>query len=206
LQPPDGITYTSMEQEGEMKRLCCAAGIVALIAALVSCAGFPEPESSDDSLVIGSLILDFPDGFFDTPPQEFDMNVKINFKNTTKDTSFSLYTSRGYYYFLTNGTDEYVLEDFLLQQVVIGNSRYTFGGGQLKLPIAATPGKVIYLGHLVVTYAAPQATKRRGQSTYFDYKSSASLNWDENTLLQYIRQQQPNSPWLDLEVIHYGKK
>ncbi len=189
-----------------MKRFFSAAGVIALVATLLSCAGFPEPQSAGNSLVIGSLILDFPDGFFDTPPQEFDMNVKINFSNTTKGTSFSLYTTRGYFYFQTNGTDEYVFEDFGLQDVAIGDSRYSFGGARLSMPVATTPNKVIYLGHMVLTYSTPQATKRSDRTTYYNYKSSVSVDWDENVMMRYIRQKQPDSPWLDMAVIDYGKK
>ena len=97
-----------------MKRLLSAVVIAGL---LVSCAGFPQPVEEATTLIIGSWILDFPDGFFDTPARQFDMNVQLSFHNTTQDKRFAIYTNRGYFYFQSNGTDDYVLEKFQLKKM-----------------------------------------------------------------------------------------
>jgi hypothetical protein len=189
-----------------MKGFLSAVGTIALIAILVSCAGFPEPESQGNTLVIGSLILAFPDGFFDTPAQRFEVNVKLSFRNTTKNTKFDLFTSRGYFYFQTNGTDEYLLEDFGLQDVTIGDTKYSFGGSRIDMKIDTTPNRVIYLGHIVFTYTAAAETKRSGRTTYYKYDSAVSVDWDKGKLVQYIKDRQADSPWLGMEIVEYGKK
>ena len=120
-----------------MKRFLLLLG---LVIALVSCAGLPKPKSEGDSLVIGSLILDFPDGFFDRSPKKFDTNVRLFFKNTTRNKSFTLGTAGGYFCFLTNGTDEYVLETSQIIKMLIGNTRYSFHGDTINFKISTVPG------------------------------------------------------------------
>jgi hypothetical protein len=189
-----------------MKRIFYVGGIIAVVAGLLSCAGFPEPASEGNSLVIGSLILDFPDGFYDTPSKKFDMNVQLSFRNVTQDARFDVYTNRGYFYFQTNGTDQYVLEDFQLLKITIGNTRYSFSGRPVNMKIATSPNKVIYLGHILFTYTDPGATKRRGRTTYYNYDTSVSVDWDKDVLRQYIIQKQADSRWLALEIVEYNKR
>ena len=189
-----------------MKQIVFIVGTVAVVIGLLSCAGFPEPATEGNSLIIGSLILDFPDGFYDTPPTKFDMNVQLSFRNVTQDTRFDVYTNRGYFYFQTNGTDQYVLEDFQLLKITIGNTRYSFSGGPVNMKMENSPNKVIYLGHIVFTYTAPGATQRKGRTTYYNYDTSVSVDWDKDVLRQYIIQKQADSPWLDREIVEYGKK
>ena len=189
-----------------MKRILFVGGVIAIAAAMLSCAGFPEPAVDGNSLVIGSFILDFPDGFFDRPPAKFDMNVKLSFRNVTQNKRFDIYTNRGYFYFQTNGTDQYVLEDFNLQKIKIGNSMYSFGGDPINMRITNSPNKIIYLGDIVYTYAAPGDTSRKARTTYYNYVPSVHVDWDKEVLGQYIERQNPDSRWLDCEVIEYGKR
>jgi len=189
-----------------MKRLVFAICALAMLFILWSCAGFPEPAGEGTSLVIGSLIIDFPDGFFDQPAKRFDTDVKVFFKNTTKNAKFSLYTSHGYFYFQTNGTDEYLLESFDLSDIVIGDTRYSFGGRTIKREIATTQNKVIYLGHLVFTFSVPGVAQLSGRESTYNYETSASADWNKDALLRFISEQQADSPWLQMEIIEYGRK
>ena len=189
-----------------MKRILFVGGVIAVAAVMLSCAGFPEPAGDGNSLVVGSFVLDFPDGFFDTPPKKFDMNVQLSFRNSTKNSRFDIYTNRGYFHFQTNGTDEYVLEDFQLLKTKIGNTMYNFPGAKIDMKIANSPNKVIYLGHVIFTYSAPTAASRKGKSTYYDYETDVSVDWDKSLLRQYIEQKNPGSAWLACEIIEYGKR
>jgi hypothetical protein len=189
-----------------MKRVLFVGAIIGVVVGMLSCAGFPEPAGEGNSLIIGSLILDFPDGFYDKPARKFDMNVQLSFRNVTQNTRFDIYTNRGYFYFQTNGTDDYLFEDFQLLKITIGNTRYSFSGAPINMKIENMPEKVIYLGHIVLTYASPDATKRRGSTTYYSYDLSVSVDWDEEALRQYIVEKQADSPWLDCEIVEYGKK
>ena len=185
-----------------MKRCFVIVGVMVL---LLSCATMPVPEGEGNSLVIGSFILDFPDGFFNLSSRKFDMNVKLQFRNVTQDKSFTIYTTRGYFYFLTNGTDKYVLERFSLGETRIGDGTYTFGGETLNFEISTTPNKVIYLGHIVFTEAGSTAAKRSGSSTLYDFEPSVSVDWNKDLLYQYINYEQEDSPWLKYELVEYAK-
>lgn len=63
-----------------------------LVAVLdvLSCAGIPKPETPQDTLIIGSFVLDFPDGFFDDPSRAITSGIELTITNTTKDSSFSV--------------------------------------------------------------------------------------------------------------------
>ena len=189
-----------------MKRIAAAIGALAMLFILWSCAGFPEPAGEGTSLVIGSLIIDFPDGFYDKPARRFDTDVKVSFKNTTKKSGFDLYTSHGYFYFQSNGTDEYVLKSYNLPDIVIGDTRYSGGGSAIDLKIASMPSKVIYLGHIVLAYAAPSVAQLSGRESTYKYETSASWDWDKDELTRFMTQEQADSPWLQMEIIEYGNK
>ena len=187
----------------EMKKLLV---IVSVMVLLISCTTMlPLPEQEGNSLVIGSFILDFPDGFFDLSPRKFDSYVQLQFKNVTQGSSFTLRTRSGYFYFLTNGTDKYILEYFKLGQTTIGTTRYTFGGEMLNLQISTLPNKVIYLGHIVFTEASPDVAKRRDITTTYEFEPSSTVSWNRDLLLQYISAQH-GAPWLDYEIVEYGKR
>jgi hypothetical protein len=188
-----------------MKKFLSVGGIIAIVAVFLSCAGFPQPAEEGNSLVIGSLILDFPDGFYDTPARKFDMNVQMSFRNTTKNTRFDIYTNRGYFYFQSNGTDEYLLEEFQLLNQTIGTTRYSFSGGPVNMKIVPSPNKVIYLGHIVFTYSAPDAIARRGQSTYYNYETAVAVDWNKDVLQEHLIKQNGAS-WLNLDIVEYGKR
>jgi hypothetical protein len=99
--------------EGGFKMRYLLAPIVLIAMLLASCASIPEPENESSSLVIGSLILDFPDGFFGETPRTLDSGVYVHVVNTTQGTDFHVSTgSGGYFYFLSNGTDHYSIEDY----------------------------------------------------------------------------------------------
>jgi hypothetical protein len=186
-----------------MKRFIVLAGVAVL---LFSCASFPEPESKGDSLVIGNFILDFPDGFFGEPPRKVSSGITLHLVNSTKQTRFTLKTSYpGYFYFLTNGTDEFELESFDYQTQET-HTTYTLGKNPINLKIANTPGKVIYLGHLTLSYTRPKIERTYGdRDTSWDFKPAWTAKWDEEGLRQYIGEAGQDSEWLQREVIFYNR-
>jgi hypothetical protein len=188
-----------------MKKLLWVGAVVVVAAMMLSCAGFPQPVEEGNSLVIGSLILDFPDGFYDTPPRKFDMNVQMTFRNITQDKKFVIYTNRGYFYFQSNGTDEYVLEEFQLLNQTIGNTRYSFSGGQVNMKIAPSLNKVIYLGHIVFSYSAPASAGKSARKTYYSYETSVAADWKREVLEDYLIQKSGDA-WLNMDIVEYGNK
>ncbi len=176
-----------------MKHVLLILGIGLVLA---SCASLPEPEGEGTSLVIGHLTLDFPDGFFDMPARTIQNGIKINFLNATRQTKFSLQTLSGYYYFLANGTDSYVLESYEYEFEHVTMSR-----SEVKWEIAVTPDKVYYLGHLTISYLTPKLTLESGSSRRWSYTPDSSMKWDKDAVRLFIRKSKPDSRWLEYEVV-----
>jgi hypothetical protein len=191
-----------------LKRAFLAAGVCALVAVVLSCTGFPEAEGEGDTLVIGSLILDFPDGLYDNTAQKVDMNVRVSFRNVTRNQKFHVYTKRGYFYFPTNGTDDYILEGFRILKTEVDGTVHLFSDQPVGLKIANAPNRVIYLGHITASYSDPRLTRRigpGGRILYYRYQTSVTVEWDQGLLQRYITVRQPDGLWLDLEIIECGR-
>jgi hypothetical protein len=191
-----------------MKRIFPVAGVCVIAAALWACVAFPESKEQGDSLVIGSLILNFPEGLYEAIPQKIDMNVRVTFRNVTRNETFDVYTNRGYFYFSTNGTDEFILESFRILQTRIEDTVYSFSDQPVDLKIINSPNTVIYLGHVNATYSDPRLTREIGAgggTRYYRYGVSVTIEWNQDLLQRYMERRQPDSPWLNLEITEYGR-
>ena len=182
-----------------MKRLVIAAVIAGL---LVSCAGFPQPETDQESLIIGRLLLEFPDGFFDQAPRTIKHGVRVNIYNSTTKYSFSVNTNNGFYYFVTNGKDKYVLSSYEYATKT-SSGTYTIHPKKIEKRLPTGEGKVIYLGDLIFRYAAPKLAKQYGggSNRTFDYKILDKNSWDKNAVIEYLEKKQPRGKWLSYEFV-----
>ena len=69
-----------------MKRMKWLGALVltaGMIVLLLSCAGLPEPTEDTDTLVIGTFVVDFPEGFFrerDAVSQSFNETISSRLK------------------------------------------------------------------------------------------------------------------------------
>jgi hypothetical protein len=180
-----------------MKQLILLAGVIAL---LCSCASFPEPESQGDSLVIGSFVLDFPDGFFNQPPRKITSGVTLHMVNVTKNRNFTLMTMYpGYFYFLTNGSDEFKFDSWEFE-----TEGYQLHRNPIKWRIIPAPDKVIYIGHSSIMYLKPKIKRAYGdQSSTWNFEHDFSFKWDKEATLQFIKKIAPESQWLSREVVEH---
>lgn len=173
-------------------------GVCALVL-LTSCASIPNPENERSSLVIGSILLDFPDGLFDLPPRQIYSGILITLRNKTQDGTFELKANeRGYFFFLSNGSDEYSLARF----------RYSFTGSErnsytIDQTIAgsfrAAPGQVSYLGQLVYRFSAPNKTEQKlyaKTASTWNYKIEPVRNDKSDEMIKSLRAQDDHMPWL----------
>ena len=171
---------------------------IAAVPFLLACASIPAPEGPDDSLVIGCFTLDFPDGFFDQTKRTITSGVTLNFINETTGKKFWITTSDGFYQFLSNGTDSYLFDSYHLQSS--GGSV----GGEFNKNLPLKPHCVVYLGHMTVIYAKPQKTHKTSmdeKTVYWNYERSVKMLFNEGELRTYLSSKDPQSPWLDYEVV-----
>jgi hypothetical protein len=172
--------------------------LVAVLPLLSACASIPSPESPDDSLVIGYFALDFPDGFFDKGRRTITSGVTLNFVNQTTGRKFWITTSNGYYQFLSNGTDSYTFASYKIE-----SDRATVQSTVDKT-FATKPRSVVYLGHLTLIYAKPKQTHKTSmdqKSNYWNFDTTANFLYNEGELRSYLREKDPDSPWLEYEVV-----
>ena len=188
-------------EEGErMKVLLKRALLLSAILAILSCAGIPNPKSPDETLVIGSLLLDFPDGFFDYPPRTIASGVEISMVNTTENYAFVVRTGpNGYYTFISNGHDTYSLERYHYEETIV--SQRVNMQGKLNVPVSVSPGKVRYVGALTITYARPsRSNKEAVKANLWNFETSATWKYRQDEMIDYIKSMDPESQWLSLEI------
>jgi len=183
-----------------MKKLLKRALLPVAILSILSCAGIPNPKSPDETLVIGSLQLDFPDGFFDYPSRTIASGIEISIVNSTENYPFVVRTGpNGYYTFISNGHDTYSLERYHYEETII-SQRVTLQG-KLGMPVLVSPGKVRYVGALTITYARPnRSNKEAVKANLWNFELSSSWKYRRDEMTEYIKSMDPDSQWLSLEI------
>jgi hypothetical protein len=192
------------------------------LALLISCAGLPPSVGPNDSLVIGSFVLDFPKGFFDMSRTSIQTGVQLNFRDVTDGRNFSVRTQRGHFWFIAAGGHDYTLESFELFKS-IGGDYYSVGTRPVGTTFRAEKEKVIYPGDFRFIFSQPlnsvQIAQPFGEPDYhvaiqpesgvrIDYVygySSAPRQWDDRALTDFMKELDPASPWSDREIVDVGR-
>jgi hypothetical protein len=208
-----------------MKRIFLLLGLGAMLL-LASCAGLPAPQTPQESLVVGSFVLDFPDSFFDRAPRTIDTQVELDFRDITKGTSFPIFTSNGRFWFVASGSDEYVLDSSEFSSWMQSHG-YHVGNREIGLRIPTAPGKILDLGDIRLVYRNPQASGAGGITyRWYNYETEASLipstspvlladmtvrDWifdvsmsrqsEKSALADFLKQVDQSGAWRDREVI-----
>ncbi len=197
-----------------MKHILILSACAGLLSLLAACASLPAPKSADDSLVVGRLVLSFPDGFFDRQSRSVDSWVLLHFYIPGERRHVSVFTHDGYFRFRSRGSEEMILTGYDLTLNSHGvEDQLT---DRLDQQFTAQPHQVVYLGQIDVSYAKPQQVN--GQSiglesytventmgaTWFyknwDFGRSITRTWDRQALTEYLQKKGPQSPWLGYEV------
>lgn len=178
----------------------CAMIALAVGALLASCASVPKPEGESDTLVVGSFVSEFPDGFFGDPGRTLETNLRLDFTNLTSGQDFSVVTGKnGYFYFLSNGSDKYELTGYSFRENV---ERETFSGGNtLSYKFGPSSRCVHYLGHWVLTNANPGMKNATGTGTQtWSYEYSIDRTFKTDEMRDYLQKEAADSVWLSYEV------
>lgn len=183
-----------------MKRNLLGLVIIVTIAACTSVpVPIPEPEINTDSLVIGSVIINFYNGFNDHSQLAVDEGIKLYFTNLTTNWPFVVETDRcGFYYYLTNGSDEYILTKFEYSE---GFDKYDEPiSCTLNIPISTSTAKLIYMGHISIIFSKILGTTI---TIPVQYEVSFEVDWDRTTMLRYLENRESDCCWLDYEIIEH---
>ncbi len=204
-----------------MRRFLLLMGVV---SALTSCVNLPGPRSPQDSLIIGSVALVFPEGLFGGPAWTIGDQVELGFRDVTTGTRFPVYTSGGRFWFTADGTHEFALE-YSRASFRTGAGGYHLKERTIGLKIPAEPGRVLDLGRISLVYRAP-AGPRPAQERYWDrdyemsdagtaaggmsfpttrvyraYDVSVTQSWEGWSAADSLRRLDPRSGWLEREVV-----
>ena len=179
--------------------LLLTAAVVAGV--LCSCAGLPPPENEGNCLVVGYLADDYPDAFFDRGPRTIVHGMTLRLTNLTQNRKFTARTNGGYFYFLSNGTDEYQLESYEYQ-IEQSGAKYS-SGGNLRWKFKAAPGKILYLGHATVVNKDLRQVKEApdGRTHTFHYAQSRDLQWKDDEMLGFVRDRDAKGSWLGYPLV-----
>jgi len=177
--------------------------LLLIVLLILSCASIPQPHTPDDTLVIGSLVLDFPDGFFDYPPRTITSGIELVITNKTEGYAFSVRTFKdGYFCFVSNGHDSFSLDRFSYERKEQSWQQVTLKSA-LGIPVTLSPGRVRYLGKLTIAYRRPQrkniATGDR--TNIWQFEPSVSGENQKQQMIEYLRTLDPNSQWLSYEIV-----
>ena len=190
------------------KRMGAVLAIAGAAILLAGCAGLPEPEGTGNSLIIGSFVLEFPDGFFDRPACTIENGISLRFRNITTDKRFRIKTTYpGFFYFLASGSDDYMLETYAYETQKGTRGTYTLSERKVDLRITPGPDRVVYVGHIAKVYSSPTVHRAYGdRSTTWDFKESWAREWNKSAAVLFIADQNPESRWLRYEIVEYGRK
>jgi hypothetical protein len=177
-----------------------AFGLIAICSLLLaSCAGVPKPERDSDSLVVGSFVSSFPDGFFAEPARTMESGLRVNFINQTSGKEFSVITTNGgFFQFLSNGTDAYAMTGYAFNETVPGKGMFT-GGANLNYTFTVQSHCVFYLGHFTFISAHPQMTTTGLNRTGWDFERSLHRANKADDVRSWLQTAAADSPWLSYD-------
>ncbi len=193
-------------------------------SALTSCVLFPGPRSPQESLIVGSVALVFPEGLFGGPAWTIGDQVELGFRDMTTGWRFPVYTSGGRFWFTADGTHELVLE-YSRASLRTGAGGYHLKERPIGLKIPAEPGKVLDLGRISLVYRASTGPRPAGERywdrdsemsdsgtavggmaspafrRYLAYDVSMTQSWEGWSAADSLRRLDPHSAWLEREVV-----
>jgi len=183
-------------------RACVCLAVAAAACVLVACAGIPKPEAESDTLVVGSLVIDYPDGFYNLPARRIESGIRLDFVNSTSGRDFAVYTSNGgYFYFLSNGTDRYMLKD-CRYEVTDPSTQSTYSGGaRLAYKFSVEPKSVQYLGHLIYHFSHPKPSQYGNNGTAWSFDRSVDVESRLDALRDYLQTAGKDSVWTTYEIL-----
>ena len=177
----------------------CIIAVLSLLVLLMSCATIPEPENADDSLVIGRVVLDFPDGYLGKPARTVDSNVTVKIVNLTTREEYTRRTDNGYYYIPASPGDEIQIGDYYYTTT---SGRYSTSlNGGIRRKVKVEGNKIIYFGDLTVTYREGKVVSKDGRSSSYSYDMDYNLSDNPDNALNYLESELAESAWLDKSII-----
>ena len=182
-----------------------------LIVLFLSCAGIPDPSAQADSLLVGNMVFNFPDGFFNMPPKIIKNHILVYFYDLNTETQFSLRTLDGDFSIPLNSGHTYAIMAARTELERAGG-RYTVGENIKKI-FTVPADSVSYIGHWSIVFRDPDRQKTEtsgsgGEKTSWDFEINTEIENNAQKSRSYIKNIAEDSPWLDLPMasVKYQKE
>lgn len=186
-----------------MKRKMLAVVCVTLLV-LAGCATLPDPKNPEDVLVLGRLVLSYPDGMLGGPAQDANHGVKVVLRDEVTGRSQMAYTGDGFYRFVVPAGGRFILESYEYE-IELANWRRTVGPYPLGIDFVPGRSTVVFLASITYVFRAPGVV---ADSEYggthqrtFSYEVAIEVDADPAIAEDYITARDPDSPWLDYPII-----
>lgn len=149
------------------------AAALAVLAALAlpglgGCAGGPARESPAGTRVVGSLSLEFPEGFLGQPARTIRSPILLHVRNLDTGKRFLRAVGERGFAFPAAAGEELALERYEYSQSDSSFSCYL--NDEIGIRFRPEPGRVLDLGRITIRYTAPAASNRTtfARSTTFE--------------------------------------
>ena len=185
-----------------MVLLFLAAGV------LFSCASLPKPVNESDSLVIGSIVWTFPDGFFQYPPRTHTDNIVLVIVDLSTGEQFKIKPENSFFTFLTNGSDKFVLQHVYLEKSIPGDNFNVMC--QLNLPIKSSPKRIVNVGQIKIIFASPEISEAKQENGmiygYWRFRQSYAITDNSEGVKKYLAEQDDDAVWSNHKVVNLYEK
>ena len=139
-----------------------ATGLAVLAAlalpGLGGCAGGPARESPAGTRVVGSLSLEFPEGFLGQPARTIRSPILLHVRNLESGKRFLRPVGEGGFSFPAEAGQELALERYEYSQSDSSFSCYL--NDEIGIRFRPEPGQVLDLGRITIRYTAPALSNR----------------------------------------------
>ena len=136
-----------------------AALLVALsLTGLGACAGMPSGESPAGTRVVGSLSLEFPEGFVGQPARTIRSAILLHVHNLTTGKRFLLAVGDRGFSFAAAAGQELLLARYEYSQTDSYFSCYL--NDEIGIRFRPEPGQVLDLGRITIRYTGPERSNR----------------------------------------------
>ena len=174
-----------------------------------SCVSFPGPEEESDSLIIGSIIFDFPDGFFSGPPRTLTSSFAVTFLNATTSKELKVKTVNGFFYFTCKRNDKFTLKTIQYEDPAPGPGSSV--GMNFDLPIKGRMHSILYLGEMKVTFLHPEYVETsygtNSIGTFWTFRKHEFDNKNKKEeLKKFLSEHDRENRWQNHDIHYYFEK
>ena len=181
-----------------MKRIITLTSIIAIF--LISCATFPEPQNSNDVLIVGKFNIEITDSNqkLDSSEKRMNESIDLTFKNTSTSEVFDVRTYDGFYYFVGTPDTEFILQSFTADmppETGEKNVYSIFLISPANFYFKTLKNNISYFGNILITYTAMDFVMQTMHHENVVKGAKLDVNYDLLQIANYLERKDPDNLW-----------